>query len=179
MLSYLKPYRGRVALAILFSFLVAALTSLSLSTLIPILETLFEAGGLETFRNGIRISVITVANKMPKPSEMAIGTMNCADDDFSNSNGISPKNVVRDVSMTGRNLTTPARSTAANNFSPVLRWRWLMKSTSTRLSLITTPVSAIRPSMLRIVSVWPINQWPNTAPITPNGIIDITSNGCT
>ncbi len=53
LISYLRPYRGRVALAILLSFLVAGLTSLSLSTLIPILDTLFEAGGLETFRNAI------------------------------------------------------------------------------------------------------------------------------
>lgn len=57
LLSYLRPYRSRVALAILCSFLVAGLTSLSLSTLIPILETLFEAGGLETFQNGVRITV--------------------------------------------------------------------------------------------------------------------------
>jgi subfamily B ATP-binding cassette protein MsbA len=51
LLSYLRPYRGRVVLALLLSFLVAGLTSLSLSSLIPFLDMLFEEGGLESFRS--------------------------------------------------------------------------------------------------------------------------------
>jgi subfamily B ATP-binding cassette protein MsbA len=54
LLSYLKPYRGRVALAVLLSFGAAALTSLSLSTLIPILRTLFSEGGLASVQDGAR-----------------------------------------------------------------------------------------------------------------------------
>ncbi len=61
LLSYLGPYRSRVALAILCSFMVAGLTSLSLSTLIPILETLFEVGGLASFRDGVRITMGVVS----------------------------------------------------------------------------------------------------------------------
>lgn len=52
LLGYIGPYKRRVALAIFLSFAVAGMTSLSLSTLIPILETLFETGGLERFRSG-------------------------------------------------------------------------------------------------------------------------------
>ena len=62
---------------------------------------------------GTRISVISVAKRIPKPSEIAIGTRNCAEDDWSMSNGNKPKNVVSDVSITGLNLATPARSTAS------------------------------------------------------------------
>jgi subfamily B ATP-binding cassette protein MsbA len=54
LLGYLRPYRGRVAAAVLLSFGAAALTSLSLSTLIPILRTLFSEGGLESVRQGAK-----------------------------------------------------------------------------------------------------------------------------
>ncbi|MCU0725428.1 MAG: ABC transporter ATP-binding protein/permease [Planctomycetes bacterium] len=46
LLRTLRPYAGSVVLALVLSFLVAGLTSLSLSTLIPILETLFTDTGL-------------------------------------------------------------------------------------------------------------------------------------
>jgi len=61
LLSYLRPYRGRVVLALGLSFGVAALTSISLSALIPILETLFEEGGLERFRESTRAVLGTVS----------------------------------------------------------------------------------------------------------------------
>jgi len=67
---------------------------------------------------GIRTSVITVANKIPNASDIAIGTRNCADTDLSISKGNKPKKVVRDVSITGRKRTTPARSTAGKRSSP-------------------------------------------------------------
>jgi len=54
LLSYLRPYRGRVTAAVLLSFGAAALTSLSLTTLIPILRTLFSEGGLESVQDGAR-----------------------------------------------------------------------------------------------------------------------------
>jgi ABC-type multidrug transport system fused ATPase/permease subunit len=50
LLGNLRPYAGSVVLALVLSFLVAGLTSLSLSTLIPILETLFSETGLTEFR---------------------------------------------------------------------------------------------------------------------------------
>jgi subfamily B ATP-binding cassette protein MsbA len=46
------------------SFIAAGLTSLSLSTLIPILETLFEAGGLESLREGVRFTVGIVSRDL-------------------------------------------------------------------------------------------------------------------
>ena len=50
LLRYLRPYRFRVAIAIALSFGVGALTFLSFGALIPTLNTLFGAGGLEGVR---------------------------------------------------------------------------------------------------------------------------------
>lgn len=54
LLGYLRPYAAGVAGSLVLSFFVAGLTSLSLSTLIPILQTLFEEGGLQSFQQGVR-----------------------------------------------------------------------------------------------------------------------------
>lgn len=50
LLSYLRPYRLRVAIAIALSFGVGALTFLSFGALIPTLNTLFGTSGLEGVR---------------------------------------------------------------------------------------------------------------------------------
>ncbi len=54
LLGYLRPYRGRVAAALLLSFGTAGFTCLSLSTLKPILNTLFTERGLERLQEGTR-----------------------------------------------------------------------------------------------------------------------------
>ncbi len=61
LLRYLAPHSGEVTLALILSFLVAGLTSLSLSSLIPILETLFADGGLDTLRAGATKVLSTVS----------------------------------------------------------------------------------------------------------------------
>jgi ABC-type multidrug transport system fused ATPase/permease subunit len=57
LIRYLRPYRLRVSLAVALSFGVAALTALSLTALIPTLDTLFGSGGLETVRESTRDAV--------------------------------------------------------------------------------------------------------------------------
>jgi subfamily B ATP-binding cassette protein MsbA len=52
LLSWLRPYRREVVLSVLLSFGVAALNSLSLSSLLPILNTLFAKGGLASVQAG-------------------------------------------------------------------------------------------------------------------------------
>ena len=54
------------------------------------------------------MSVINVANSIPKPSETAIGIKNLACISVSVSIGISPAKVVSDVSMIGLNRLDPA-----------------------------------------------------------------------
>ena len=127
---------------------------------------------------GIMMRVIVVANRMPKPREMPMGIRNCACTDFSNSSGSRPKKVVSEVSITGLKRTTPEFNTASGTLIPS-DFFWLMKSTSTRLSLTTTPTRAITPSMLGKVSSRPSSQCPHTAPMMPKGITDMTISGWT
>jgi hypothetical protein len=67
---------------------------------------------------GIKISVIKVAKRIPKPRDIPIGIRNCAVVDFSTNNGASPKNVVRDVKIIGRKRTTPAFNTLSKADCP-------------------------------------------------------------
>ena len=105
-----------------------------------------------------------------------MGIRNCACTDFSNSSGSRPKKVVNEVSITGLKRTTPAFNTASGMVMPWALF-WLIKSTSTRLSLTTTPVRAITPSILGKLKSRPIIQCPHIAPMTPNGITDMTISG--
>ena len=61
---------------------------------------------------GTRISVTTVANNTPNPSDIAMGTNSVVDMFAVAISGTSPINVVAEVSTMGRNRTTPESSTA-------------------------------------------------------------------
>ncbi len=58
--------------------------------------------------DGIKSNVIKVANRMPNPSEIAIGIKNFAWRDVSKIIGINPKKVVSVVSTIGRKRWIPA-----------------------------------------------------------------------
>ena len=53
-----------------------------------------------------------------------------------------------------------------------------MKSTMIRLSFTTTPVSAIRPKREIMLIALPMTICPMTAPIRPNGMMDMMISGC-
>ena len=65
-------------------------------------------------RQGKKISVMTVENRIPNESDTAMGTTIWAAIEVSNNTGVSPKNVVNDVRRMGLNRTAPA-STAASD----------------------------------------------------------------
>ena len=62
---------------------------------------------------------------------------------------------------------------------PLVAMARLMKSTSTRLSLTTTPVSATMPNIDRIVRSSPMITWPQIAPTRPKGIAVMMISGWT
>ena len=106
---------------------------------------------------------MNVANSTPKASDTAIGTRNAAWMLRSTMSGARPKNVISEVSRIGRKRWLPAsriascsplESDARRSVWRPLRAR-LMKSTMTRLSLTTTPVSATRPNIDIIVTSRP------------------------
>ena len=119
---------------------------------------------------------MNVANKTPKLRDVAIGIRNCACKLVSKSSGKRPTNVVREVRMIGLKRFAPADSIAFRMGAP-FSLSLFIKSTKTRLSLTTTPAKATNPSIDKILMDWPIIQWPNIAPINPNGITNITING--
>lgn len=67
---------------------------------------------------GTNSRVIAVANKIPKASEIAIGTKNIDCVDVANIIGNKPKNVVSEVSMTALNRAVPAVTTASSKEPP-------------------------------------------------------------
>lgn len=64
---------------------------------------------------------MSVAKRMPNPSDVAIGMRNWAWMLSSNIMGISPAKVVMDVSMIGRNRLRPAWCTAVWKLTPARR----------------------------------------------------------
>ena len=87
---------------------------------------------------------------------MAMGIKNAAWVLCSKSIGSRPKKVVNEVSTMGRNRSSPACTTACSTGSPS-RLRLAMRSSSTRLSLTTTPEQARKP----INDISP-TEWPST-----------------
>ena len=55
-----------------------------------------------------------MANRIPKPNEMAIGMIYCACKESSKMSGMRPPNVVSVVSKIGRNRRIPACEIASN-----------------------------------------------------------------
>ena len=88
-----------------------------------------------------------------------------------------PAAVVSDVKMIGLKRSVPDRTTASYAFMPFSR-ALLIKSIRIRLSLTTTPASAIRPKRENMLIASPISMCPSTAPISPNGMTDMMTNGC-
>ena len=66
------------------------------------------------------MSVIAVANKIPKPRDMAIGIKNFACKSVSKSIGLKPAKVVNEVNIIGRNLAAPASHAAEITESPLI-----------------------------------------------------------
>ena len=90
--------------------------------------------------------------------------------------GIRPTKVVSEVRKIGLNLLGPASRTASFMLFPSDLYR-LIKSTITKLSFTTTPVSATIPIIESTERLRPKKRWPNTAPVIPKGIEDITTSG--
>ena len=121
---------------------------------------------------------MTVANRMPKPRDTAICTTICACVDVSNMMGNRPKNVVSEVSRMARKRAAPDSTAACVGVAPRAAAR-LTKSTMMRLSFTTTPANARMPTSEMAVMGRSSNMWPSTAPMTPNGMALMMSNGCT
>ena len=90
---------------------------------------------------------MTVANRIPKASEVAIGITSCACMLVSRMIGTRPKNVDSEVSRMALKRLDAASLTAYNKGTPRAR-SLLTKSTRIRLSFTTTPASAIMPKKL-------------------------------
>ena len=70
------------------------------------------------------MSVMAVANRIPNPSDTAIGTRNLAWMSVSNSMGVKPAKVVSEVNRMGRNRAAPASVAALTKSSPLARCRF-------------------------------------------------------
>ena len=91
--------------------------------------------------------------------------------------GNRPTAVVSEVSMIARNRCVPDCNTACLIGTP-FSLALFMKSTMIKLSLTTTPVSAIRPKREIMLIARPMTICPMTAPIRPNGMMDMMISGC-
>ena len=129
------------------------------------------------YKEGTNSSVMTVANKIPKASDIAIGITICACRLRSNTIGIKPMKVVSDVKMIARKRWVPALIAASTKRCPSLLAR-LTKSTIIKLSFTTTPLNAIIPQIESTLTALPSSKWPMIAPTMPKGITDIMINGC-
>ena len=119
---------------------------------------------------------MTVANTMPKLSEIAIGMTYCACRLPSSMIGMRPAAVVTDVRTMARKRLVPDSMMACLSGVPASS-ALLTKLTMIRLSLTTTPASAMRPKSENILTDSPMIRWPRTAPIAPKGITDIITSG--
>ena len=152
------------------------------ANIVPILYPLWDSDKdkLEVFvkyKDGTSNKVITVANKIPKAKEIAIGITTCACKLRSKMMGNKPIKVVSDVKIIALNRCEPASIAAFTKEWPSLRAR-LTKSTMIKLSFTTTPDKAMIPQIDSTLTACPNTRCPTIAPTIPNGITDMMIKGC-
>ena len=104
-----------------------------------------------------------------------VGLRNSACDERSYNSGARPRTVVAVVSSTGRNRSATA-STIAGRRARVARYSSMVEI-STMESLMMIPDMPIRPTTENRLSGRPQAACPQTAPISPKGMTDITTRG--
>ena len=125
---------------------------------------------------GINIKTKIVENSNPKTIVIAIGFKNCACTLVSNSNGVKPPIVVKDVRITALNLSWAPFITAIFSSIPFLILL-LILDTIIIESLMTIPDSPRIATKDNIVISKPVIQCPIMTPINVNGIIDMIEMG--
>ena len=131
---------------------------------------------------GTRSSAAGAEIRMPKASEMAMGTRSCAWVLSVSISGVRPAKVVAVVIRMGRNRVSAELRSASNSVSPPSRKR-LTPWISTRVELTTTPDAATTPNSEATDRPWTMpkgfsSAWPHRAPTKAKGRTDMMISGC-